>query len=672
MIPESRSARERVPGGVTRPDVHGHTDEMRRTWPLAVPLPVLGVSAVLVAGPDRPGALVAVVVVVTGAVALAILHRHPGHRIGWLLALHSCLVAVVSPLPAPVAERAPALVQALQGSWVLMLICPVTIAYLFPDGRAQSARWRRWIVVNLTAYVVFLVAAASDRAGFVEAFPGREPPLPVVGRPWADIAGVASLVVVVAGLVAAVVAARQRYDRSVGEERQRMQWFVLTALTLPAMLVTLWVARLAGLDGDAVVYPVLTVGLSALPVGIGVAVLRHGLFDVEVVLSRALTYAVLTVAVVLTYWLLLLATERAFGNETVGGLLAVGVVAVVVHPAYARVKQHVERRVHGYRSEPHEAIRMLADRAELADPRRFTESITSTVASALKVDRVWVEPAQPPATSDGAVVRVPLVHRGLALGDLALEVPAGRTLGVADVRLFTDLARYAAALVAADRLTAELQLSRSRLVTAQEEERRRLRRDLHDGLGPALAAVVLTLDAARTLPTAAERDALLAQTRDEARQAVAEVRRLVDDLRPAAIDQVGLLGALRHRATSMSGSLVVDVVGPEPLPPLPAAVEVAAYRIASEAVTNVVRHSGASRCRVAVVLTETFELTISDNGRGAAPDCPRGIGWTSMHERAAELGGTCTVSGATEGGLLVRAVLPLVQALDGDRSGVAG
>jgi signal transduction histidine kinase len=254
---------------------------------------------------------------------------------------------------------------------------------------------------------------------------------------------------------------------------------------------------------------------------------------------------------------------------------------------------------------------------------------------------------------------VPLLHRGERLGDLAVDLPAGRTLSAADRSLLDDLARHAAVLVRAERLTKELRESRSSIVTAREEERRRLRRDLHDGVGPSLAAIVLKLNAAQSRADPDERNALLTETRDEVRSAIAEVRRLVDDLRPPAIDEVGLVGAIRQRAVGLSGDVASVVSGPETLPALPAASEVAAYRIASEALTNVARHSGASRCRVAVAVDGAFELTVADNGTGTNGRPTRGMGWTSMRERAAELGGSCTITGRPEGGLLVRAVLPL-------------
>ena len=178
-------------------------------------------------------------------------------------------------------------------------------------------------------------------------------------------------------------------------------------------------------------------------------------------------------------------------------------------------------------------------------------------------------------------------------------MPPGRSFSPGDTALLHDLARQAAVLVRAGQLNADLQASRSRLVTAREEERKRLRRDLHDGLGPSLAAMVLKLNAAATRTDATERNALLAEIREEVKDAIAEIRRVVDDLRPPAIDEVGLVGALRQRAAALSTeTLHVRRDGPGPLPPLPAAVEVAAYRIASEAMTNVAKHSGASRCTI--------------------------------------------------------------------------
>jgi signal transduction histidine kinase len=397
-----------------------------------------------------------------------------------------------------------------------------------------------------------------------------------------------------------------------------------------------------------------------LPFAIGVSVLRHRLFDIQLVLSRTLTYGVLTVVVAGVYVALLWGTERLFGDGTMGGVAAVVVVAVVAAPLHGRVRRRIEQWVYGFRSDPVTALRQLGSSVESADPLQLVGAIAASVADALKVDRVWVEAGGSAPSGDTGFVSEPLVYRGEWIGNLVLEVH-GRNLSPTDTALLHDLARQAAVTVRASQLATELQASRSRIVSAREEERKRLRRDLHDGVGPSLAAIVLKLDAASRRDEV-ERNALLAEIRAETRSAIAEVRRLVDDLRPPAIDEVGLVAAIRQRASALaSEALAFHVDGPDVLPPLPAAVEVAAFRIASEAMTNVAKHSGASHCTIEISVGGELELSVTDNGQGPEELPGAGMGWTSMAQRAEELGGSCTISRRVEGGLVVSASLPLAQ-----------
>jgi len=264
-----------------------------------------------------------------------------------------------------------------------------------------------------------------------------------------------------------------------------------------------------------------------------------------------------------------------------------------------------------------------------------------------------------------APVRVPLVYRGMTTGELLLGPRAGEeSFSPADQRLPEDLARQAGAAVHAVRLTSDLQHSRERLVTAREEERR-LRRDLHDGLGPTLGSLPLKLDVAGDLlesDRAAARE-LLSGLKSQARSAVADILRLVYELRPPALDQLGLVGAVRETAAQCGADgLPVSVEAPEELPPLPAAVEVAAYRITPEAMTNVVRHAGANRCEVRFALDDaTLRLEVADDGRGIGGDRGTGVGLNSMRERAEELGGRSIIESLPEGGARVRASLPLAK-----------
>jgi signal transduction histidine kinase len=241
------------------------------------------------------------------------------------------------------------------------------------------------------------------------------------------------------------------------------------------------------------------------------------------------------------------------------------------------------------------------------------------------------------------------------------------------------VARQAGVVAHAVRLTADLQRSnehlrtaRERLVTAREEERRRLRRDLHDSLGPQLAGLVLRLDAARNLlrrdVDAAEM--LLQDIADTAQRTVADIRHLVDGLRPRALDELGLIEALRQYAIQyeLAGPRI-SVDAPDRLPPLPAAVEVAAYRIVTEALTNVARHAGAISCAVRLAVDKPAAmlcLEITDDGCGL-PLAPRdGVGLASMRERAEELGGSCTVQSAEGDGTTVGVRLPCTVPAPGD------
>jgi signal transduction histidine kinase len=263
------------------------------------------------------------------------------------------------------------------------------------------------------------------------------------------------------------------------------------------------------------------------------------------------------------------------------------------------------------------------------------------------------------------VLRLPLAFGPEQVGELAVAARRpGEQLSAADRRLLADFARQAGMAAHAVRLTTDLQAARERLVTAREEERRRLRRDLHDGLGPHLASQALTLDAARDLlhkdPAAA--DSLLAELRGQTQQAVADIRRVVNDLRPPALDDRGLVEALREHAARYAGTgLQVCIAAPGQLPPLPAAVDLAAYRIAAEAVTNTARHAAARRCTISLTADAgpgLVTLEVRDDGCGLPASYLPGLGLASMKARASELGGRCRIEGQPGAGTLVVAELP--------------
>lgn len=257
-----------------------------------------------------------------------------------------------------------------------------------------------------------------------------------------------------------------------------------------------------------------------------------------------------------------------------------------------------------------------------------------------------------------------MVHQRQAVGHLVVEGRDRRPVDARDLRLLDELARPAGAAVAAAAMADALSESRTRLVQAREEERRRLRRDLHDGVGPTLAGVALGLDlvAARLAHDPAAARAMLADLKGETAGAVDDVRRLVDGLRPPALDELGLVRALRQQTDRLalrSPGLDIRVDSDPALPQLSAAIEVAAYRIAVEAVTNSVRHACASSCHVQVDANGALRLEVVDDGSGIADGTPPGVGLAAMRERAAEVGGSCTVAPADGRGTRVVAVLPL-------------
>ncbi|HEU5086943.1 MAG TPA: sensor histidine kinase, partial [Roseiflexaceae bacterium] len=265
---------------------------------------------------------------------------------------------------------------------------------------------------------------------------------------------------------------------------------------------------------------------------------------------------------------------------------------------------------------------------------------------------------QPTAQS----VQLPLVYQAETVGQLLVAPRApGETFTPAERRLLDNIALQAGIAAHAVRLTADLQRSRERLVTAREEERRRLRRDLHDGLGPQLASLTLTIAATREMlrHDVDAADALLQELAIHTQGAIADIRRVVYELRPPALDDLGLVLALREQAARYSqGRLVICIEAPDCMPHLPAAVEVAAYRIVQEALTNVVRHAHASACCVRLAIDGEFVIEVTDDGRGIPTGTPHGVGLTSMQERVAELGGTFSLDTAP-GETRIVAQLPL-------------
>jgi signal transduction histidine kinase len=352
-------------------------------------------------------------------------------------------------------------------------------------------------------------------------------------------------------------------------------------------------------------------------------------------------------------------------------------VAMLFQPLRERLQRAVNRLLYGDRDEPYVALTRLGHRLEdtLATDAMLP-MIVETIAKALKLPYAAISldsdgPPEIVATygeSHGELLRLALVYHSEKVGHLLLARRApDEAFTTSDRRLLDDLARQVGAALHAARLTVELQRSRERLVTTREEERRRLRRDLHDGLGPTLAAQMLRVGSVRALYAldAAAADTLLADMERELQTSLADIRRLVYDLRPPALDELGLIGAIRESVTRNhtqygDARLAIAVEAPASLPALPAAVEVAAYRIVQEALTNVARHAHAGTACIRLSVNESVRVEITDDGLGLPSPRRLGVGLVSMRERAEELGGTFLVEPRSTGGTRVLACLPLV------------
>jgi signal transduction histidine kinase len=479
------------------------------------------------------------------------------------------------------------------------------------------------------------------------------------------------------------------------QDRQRLRWVGVTIAGLLGLYVGLLV-----LPGEFLGRSFLPLDVESLLVVVGVisiavAILRYRAFDLEVLVNRTLVWGGLTACVVGVYGgtllLLGLVLERQTRPRFVLTLLATGLVALGLQPLRQRLQRVVNRWMYGERDDPAAVLARLGRQLQTAGPPgQVLDGIVATVGQAMRLPSVAIELHRSDESEvaaswgrpTGSQVAFPLVHDGQPVGRLlvASSAQAG-ALRSRDRRLLEVLAQQASAAVHAARLAADLEDSRaqleqahSRLLHAREEERRRLRRDLHDGIGPLLAGMSLQVDAARNLlgREPAGTDALLGTVRSELALAVSDVRRLVDALRPTPLDQLGLVPALREAAarfsagaigaTSTDDGLLVLVEAPEELPRLPAAVEVAAYRIATEALTNTAKHARARHCWIRLSSNGALELEVIDDGHGQ-PGQPStaGVGLGSMAQRAAELGGVCTVQFTPGAGTRVHARLPLPQ-----------
>jgi signal transduction histidine kinase len=666
-----------------------------------------------------------------------IVSRLPRNPIGWLFCGVGLLYAIrrfaqayaeytrYGNIAFPLGDYAGWLASLLEFTWQALAV--VFLLLLFPDGRLLSRRWR------IVAGIAICGAALS---ALYDAFaPYHQGPFtPPYGNPFGVVGVVGGLfttyelfaasqslgmALLLASSLAALFSLILRLRRTRGDERQQLMWFLYAAVPavagLPAVTLDGIVSRFTTdvlFTTVRVPWPWLSffmdvryaslIALLVLPLFTYIAILRHGLYDIDRLVNRTLVYGVLTACIAGIYVLAVGGIGTVFearGNFGIS-LLAAVLVAVLFQPLRGRLQRGVDRLMYGERDDPHAVTSRLGRRLEAAiEPEAVLPTVTETIAQALKLPYVAILLKEGEGYQSAAAYgspteeseSLPLVYQREEIGRLLIAPRApGEEFSTTDRELLEDLARQAEVAVHAVRLTTDLQRSRERLVATREEERRRLRRDLHDGVGPTLASLALRLDAARKLVRRKPGDAeeLLSRLKDQTQDTVGDVRRLVYGLRPPALDDLGLLAAVRQQAAGHGfvvndgspkdeaierGRAVFALEASGELLPLPAAVEVAAYRIIQEAMTNVARHAHARTCRVRLSVDQTrsvLELETTDDGVGMPEDRRAGVGLSSMRERADELGGTLVVEPVPEGGtrVLARLPVPVMEDPAGERS----
>ena len=603
------------------------------------------------------------------------------YRSGARMALLSSLALVTFPVYASPAGRIAGLAPLWHWTGACLAfvgVIALTLSiYLVPDGRFTPS-WTRWLIIPwilIQGAHQFLSTSFCDYTTW---------PAPL------------AVMAVAGGLGPALAVMLYRYQHVLMPvQRRQTVWLIWgVVLAIAIVLATELVVKVLPLSlqhnllAHAVADTARLGAVVLVPIAIALAIARYRLWAIDLFIHRTLVYSTMTAIVVGLYVLVVGALSIMLSGH--GGvfvsLVATGLVALLFQPLRERLQRSVNHLLYGERGDPYLLLSRLGQRLEetlAADA--VLPAIVETVAAALKLPYVAI--ALPRAGGTAVVAAhgipvpepfvLPLVYRQELVGELLVAPRAGSDmLSPTDRRVFAGLTRQAAVAVHASeltaravRLSADLQHAHSRLVTLREEERRRLRRDLHDGLGPVLASVTLQAENARDLIRSdpVEADAVLADLTAQAQAAIADIRRVVYDLRPPALDDLGLIEAVRAHAGRLSGQdFCIDVESHGDLRNLPAAVEVAAFRIIQEALTNVVRHAGATACTVSVRLAdaqggEALLVDVLDDGCGLPVDRSPGMGLVSMRMRAAELCGTCVVEALStrRSGTRVLAILPL-------------
>ena len=475
----------------------------------------------------------------------------------WMIILLSTYYGLYGLVARPGSVPFPAAIGSL-GEWVWVPAVGLLGTYLillFPDGRLPSRRWRPLAWLS-GAVIVLASAGFALSPGPMDGLPGVRNPFGLEEYPWVVDATLGVMLLLPLCILASAVSLVVRFLRSGGEQREQIKWLAFAASILGLGLSS-YVIPVNILPGDAggadrlwvnLLEDAVTLSFAGVPVAVGIAILRYRLYDIDVVINRTLVYGVLTAGVVGIYILIVgyLGVLFQTGDNLLISLLATGVVAVLFQPLRDRLQRAVNRLMYGKRDDPYAVVTHLGQRLEATlAPEDVLPTIVGTIKEALKLPYAAIALPRNPkgfevvATSGKESPAYPLVlplsYGGESVGELLLAPRApGESFSAADRHLLEGLARHAGVAVHGVRVMADLRRSRERLVLAREEERRRLRRDLHDELAPTLAALGLSAVTVGELISTDPKEAAFAseKLRLAIRATVGDVRRLVYDLRP--------------------------------------------------------------------------------------------------------------------------------------------
>ena len=636
-------------------------------------------------GPDDAfDVIVAIGVPVLGIV---IVNTQPRNTIGWLFIVTGIALGLVTfgqTYALHVLAADPGSLPGGQAlAWLSNVVWPTPVAalilvfFLFPTGQPVSRRWRIAVWLTAATYVVLTVASAilATQRWSSDPFEGI------------DIeAGTAGLAIIISALMApvllllAVVSIIVRFRRSTGIERLQLKWFVSAAAVSALMF------SIAFFSESSVISVAVPLSLLGLYAAIGIAMVKHNLYDIDFILSKAIAYGALAAIITGIYVIVVAGIGAVIGLTEGLSLVATAIVAVAFQPLRDRAQRFANRLVYGERATPYEILSRFSEHigeaylgedivvqmARLLAEGLAAESATVWLKFASEMRSVAIWPAvrssaitlqltgEEPPSVDDAIVSAPVKHRGELLGLLTVTKPPNDPISPVEAALVADLARQAGVVMANCQLIEDLHAARQRMVAAQDEERRRIERNLHDGAQQQLVAlgVRLKLVHSTALNDPEKANRMLQQLEDDVAEALQSLRDLARGIYPPLLADQGLVVAIEAQArrSPLRIRIEADRIGR-----YPPEVEAAVYFCTLESLQNTAKYAEASEAVVRLVEDEgdvTFQTT--DDGRGFDPGAtPLGSGLQNMSDRLAALGGKLDVWSRPGAGTVVEGRLPL-------------